>query len=136
MVTMNLEYLDHLRVKAAHGPSKTQLITDAPSDNHGKGESFSPSDLVATALGACIITMMGIKAQQHQVKLTGLTAQIEKIMSSDSPRRIKKIICQFSCKAKVDKKMQTILQRTAMTCPVKESLNPEIELDIQFKWNQ
>ena len=88
MVKISTAYEGGLRCRAAHGPSGTTLVTDAPLDNHGKGESFSPTDLVATALGACMMTIMGIVADRHGLDLAGMTAETEKVMTAEPPRRI------------------------------------------------
>jgi uncharacterized OsmC-like protein len=87
-VSITVDYTGGLRCSATHGPSKNTLITDAPVDNHGKGESFSPTDLVATALATCMATVIGIKAQQKNLDVTGMKVSVEKHMSEDSPRRI------------------------------------------------
>lgn len=135
MVKITLKYENNLRINATHEPSQTHLITDAPIDNHGKGESFSPTDLVATGLGACMITLIGIMAERHQIDISGLHGQVEKIMSQDSPRRIQKLICKLDCPSKIAPEKTKMLERAALTCPVKQSLSPDIELDIQFNWN-
>ena len=92
MVTITVNYEGNLRCKATHGPSGTTLITDAPTDNHGKGESFSPTDLVATALPACVLTIMGIAAQKHGLNLEGMSAVTTKEMSAAPPRRIARLV--------------------------------------------
>ena len=88
MVTLTTTYEGGLRCRASHGPSGTTLVTDAPIDNHGKGESFSPTDLVAAALGGCMMTIMGIVADRHGLDLAGMTAETVKVMSDSPPRRI------------------------------------------------
>lgn len=118
MVQIDLVYQGDLRVEAVHGPSKTKLITDAPVDNHGKGESFSPTDLVATALGSCMMTIMGIVAERHKIDLTGTTIVVRKHMINEPVRRIGKIEVDFKVPGKISEKNQKILMNAAKTCPV------------------
>ncbi|MBI4397697.1 MAG: OsmC family protein [Candidatus Omnitrophica bacterium] len=134
MVDMTIEYLGDLRCKLTHGPSKTEIITDAPVDNQGKGQSFSPSDLVASSLGACMITIMGIVARRHQIDLSGLTASVTKEMVTEPERRIGKITVTFQFARNHTEKEKTLLERAAMTCPVHKSLSHEIETPIYFKY--
>jgi putative redox protein len=115
--------------------SSTIVETDAPTDNHGKGERFSPTDIVATALGSCMLTIMGIKARDMNIDLEGTKIDITKIMASE-PRRISgiKVHFHFPESLKLDDKEKAILERAAITCPVAKSINPEIQLDTQFNW--
>ncbi len=113
--------------------SGTEIISDAPIDNNGKGEAFSPTDLVANALGSCMMTLMGIKSKDLNIDLTGSTIEVTKIMQSE-PRRISKITIVLNLSISVDNKSKIILERAAMTCPVFLSLHPEIEKDITFNW--
>jgi uncharacterized OsmC-like protein len=130
---MKVHYLGDYRTDAVHLDSKNTLITDAPKDNQGKGEAFSPTDTVANALGSCMFTVMGIKAQDLNVDLSNSTAEITKIMAPD-PRRISEIHIEFNFSIAPDAKNKTILERTAMTCPVYYSLHPEIKKVITFNW--
>jgi putative redox protein len=134
-MTSEIIYEGNLRTVATHLQSGTVIETDAPTDNQGKGERFSPSDLVATALGNCMLTIMGIKARDMQVDLEGTKLEITKVMVSD-PRRIGEIKVNFNFPGTVqlDDKQRTILERAAMTCPVIESLHPDIKKNVQFNW--
>lgn len=136
-MTSQIIYEGNLRTVATHLQSGTVIETDAPTDNQGKGERFSPTDLVATALGNCMLTIMGIKARDMGLDFEGTTADVTKIMASE-PRRIGgvKIMFHFTERLKVDEKQRTILERAAMTCPVIESLNKDIEKDINFNWQK
>jgi uncharacterized OsmC-like protein len=133
MSTATIKYVGGLRTACTHVTSGNSFITDAPIDNNGKGEAFSPTDIVATGLASCMLTVMGIKAEQLNVSLDGATAAVTKTMASD-PRRISniKVVLQFP--SVVSEKEQTILERTANTCPVHYSLHPDIEKDISFIW--
>ena len=134
MVEINLEYQGDLRVQAIHGPSQKVLFTDAPVDNHGKGESFSPTDLVATATAACMTTIMGIWAKQHQIDLQNSKVKVIKHMIADPKRRISKLEIQLDMCPGVDHQYQAALERVARECPVVLSLHPDIQLDIRFVW--
>ncbi|MBI4971463.1 MAG: OsmC family protein [Candidatus Omnitrophica bacterium] len=117
-----------------HGPSGTQLVTDAPKDNQGKGESFSPTDLVASALGSCMITIMGIMARQHNIDLSGLKCRVEKEMVSAPERRIGKLTVALNFAKKYSEKEKTMLERAALTCPVHKSINHEVEIPVTFNY--
>ena len=134
MVTITMNYQGDLRTQATHGPSRTQLITDAPVDNQGKGASFSPTDLVATALGTCMLTTMGIVAQRHGWKLEGSSATVEKHMVADPERRIGKLTVHIRLPGGFGEKERTILERTAFTCPVHKSLGDKVEIPVTFSW--
>lgn len=131
MVEIELEYEGDLRVAARHGPSGTRLNTDAPVDNEGKGESFSPTDLVATALGSCISTLMGIYARRHDIDLTGMKIRVEKHMSAE-PRRIGRLPVTVDVPVALDDRHRVAIERTALTCPVHQSLHPDIDAPIEF----
>jgi uncharacterized OsmC-like protein len=132
-MTSKITYLGELRTSSIHLQSGSQIISDAPIDNNGKGEAFSPTDTVANALGSCMFTVMGIKAQDLQVDLSNSTAEITKIMAQD-PRRILEIHVVFNFSVDTDSKNKTILERIAMTCPVYYSLHPDIKKVITFNW--
>ena len=132
-MTSKITYLGELRTSSIHLQSGSEIISDAPIDNNGKGEAFSPTDTVANALGSCMFTVMGIKAQDLQVDLSNSTAEITKIMAAD-PRRISEIHVVFNFSIATDIKNKTILERTAMTCPVYYSLHPDIKKVITFNW--
>ena len=130
-MTAKVTYLGSLRTEAEHLQSGTKIITDAPVDNHGKGESFSPTDTVATALATCMLTIMGIKAEAMGISLEGTTAEVTKTMAAE-PRRISKIEVTLSLPKKYEAKEMKILENAAKTCPVFYSLHPDIEKDIRF----
>lgn len=134
-MTSQIIYKGDLRSIATHIQSGTLIETDAPTDNQGKGERFSPTDLVAVALGTCMITTMGIKARTMDIALDNTRIEVTKIMVSD-PRRIGKIIVHlfFPPELNLDDKTKEILERTARTCPVERTLHPDVELDMQFNW--
>ena len=134
MVHQNITYIGELRCEAVHGPSKVHLITDAPTDNHGKGESFSPTDLVVTALASCIITTAGMIAQRENVNLEGTKIYAEKHMSTDSPRRIVNIVLEFDMPQNIPLNFRSKLKATAVSCPVKQSLHPDVAVDINFRF--
>ncbi|WP_291108708.1 OsmC family protein [Flavobacterium sp. UBA6195] len=133
MATSNITYVGDLRTVCIHLQSGTQILTDAPTDNHGKGEAFSPTDLVATALGSCMVSIMGIKSKDLDVDLKDSTVSITKIMQAE-PRKIAKIEVILNMSIETSEKNKTILERAAMTCPVLLSLHPDIEKDVVFNW--
>ncbi|MFB9052949.1 OsmC family protein [Formosa undariae] len=132
-MTSKVTYLGGLRTENLHIQSGNTFVTDAPLDNNGKGEAFSPTDTVATGLASCMMTMMGIKANSLDVDMKGTTAQVTKTMSTD-PRRISKIEVVFSFPFQSDEKTRKILEHTANTCPVHYSLHPDIDKVITFNW--
>nr|WP_322624636.1 OsmC family protein [uncultured Flavobacterium sp.] len=133
MATSKVTYLGDLRTSSVHLQSGTEILSDAPVDNNGRGEAFSPTDTVANALASCMLTIMGIKARDMGVALEGTTAEVTKIMATE-PRRISGIKIVFDFKSDADEKSRTILERAAMTCPVYHSLHPDIVKDITFNW--
>ena len=134
-MTSSILYEGSLRTVATHERSGTQIETDAPLDNQGKGERFSPSDLVATALGSCMMTIMGIKARDMELDLTNVKIEVEKIMKAD-PRRIGGVNLTFHFPEgfTADDKQRVILERAAHTCPVIYSIHPDIEVKVDFRW--
>ena len=132
-MTSKITYLGDLRTSSVHLQSGTEILSDAPTDNNGKGEAFSPTDMVANALGSCMMTIMAIKSKELDVDLCGSTIEITKVMNAE-PRRIGKIIVDIKMAAVATEKEQTILERAAMTCPVFLSLHPEIQKEISFSW--
>jgi uncharacterized OsmC-like protein len=132
-MTSRITYLGDLRTSSIHLQSGTEILSDAPTDNHGRGEAFSPTDLVANALGSCMISIMAIKSKDLDVDLVGSTVSVTKIMQAE-PRKIAKIITVVEISIATTEKNKTILERAAMTCPVFLSLNPDIEKEISFKW--
>ncbi len=133
-MTSTVKYVGNLRTESTHLNSGAQIITDAPLDNHGKGEAFSPTDMVANSLATCMLTVMGIKAHSMDVNMDGSSAEVTKIMSAEPPRMISKIIVLVNMNCDADEKTRTILERTATTCPVHLSLHPSIERDVTFEW--
>jgi putative redox protein len=132
MATIETTYLGELRTEAIHILSGSKLITDAPLDNKGKGEAFSPSDLLATALGSCMLTIMGITAREQNINIDGTTCSITKIMASE-PRRVGEAQITLNLPAgDYTEKDRTILKRAALTCPVAKSLHPELLQNVVF----
>jgi len=134
MVKIDIGYEGGLRCTATHGPSGQTVFTDAPVDNHGQGESFSPTDLVATALGACMATIMGIAAERHEIDLRGMHIEVTKVMSVDTPRRIAKLATTIKIPLPSDHPQRALLENAALTCPVHKSLSTEMEKPVDFAW--
>lgn len=134
MVRIDLEYQGDLHCSAVHEPSGKQLSTDAPKDNQGRGESFSPTDLVATALGSCMLTIMGIVARTHSIDITGTTASVEKEMSTSAPRRIARLAVKIHVPHAVSEENRKRLENGVHTCPVHKSLHPDMEIPVEFVW--
>jgi putative redox protein len=134
MVRIETEYQDNLHCTSVHTPSKTELSTDAPVDNQGRGESFSPTDLIATSLGTCMLTTMGIVARTLDVDITGATAIVEKEMTSTPPRKVNRLTVAIRVPRKTSPENQQRLENAAHTCPVKRSIHPDIETPIEFVW--
>ena len=132
MVRIDVTYQGGLRCEATHGPSGQKLVTDAPVDNRGKGESFSPTDLVATALGTCIPTIMGIVAEREKIDLTSLRITVQKEMSAEAPRRIAKLITRIMMPKGLTDQQKAKLEKAAHTCPVHQTLEGKVELPIEF----
>jgi putative redox protein len=134
MISIHIDYEGGLRCRATHGPSGGQLVTDAPVDNHGRGESFSPTDLVATALASCMATILGIKAEQKGLDLSGMTVDVEKHMSADTPRRIVALPVVIRVPLPADHPHRALLEASAMACPVMQSIHPAIEKQVTWLW--
>ena len=132
-MTSKITYLGDLRTSSIHLQSGSEIISDAPTDNHGKGEAFSPTDTVANALGSCMVSIMAIKSKDLNLDLIGSTVEVTKIMQAE-PRKIAKIEVVLNMSVTTDEKSKTILERAAMTCPVFLSLNPDIEKIVSFNW--
>ncbi len=133
MATSKVTYLGDLSTSSIHLASGSEIISDAPIDNNGKGEAFSPTDTVANALASCMFTVMGIKAQDLNVDFSNSTAEVTKIMGTE-PRRITEIHVTFSMNVEITDKERIILEKTAMTCPVLNSLHPDIKKKVVFNW--
>ncbi|GAB3560096.1 OsmC family protein [Spirosoma fluminis] len=136
MATIHIDYLGELRTACVHLQSGTQINTDAPTDNQGRGEAFSPTDLVANALGTCIITTMGIFARRDGIELKGSELDVTKIMTSQPPRRIARIEVSLVLRADPmpDEAARAQLEKIAHTCPVAISLHPDIEQAVTLRW--
>lgn len=134
MVEITVDYEGALHTQAVHGPSGSQLETDAPVDNHGRGERFSPTDLAAASLGACMLTVMGILADRHGWPLAGTRARIEKHMVADPVRRIGRLVADLDFAPGVPEVARKPLLRAAETCPVRQSLHPDIDVELRVVW--
>lgn len=134
MVKIDIRYEGGLRCHAVHGPSACELSTDAPVDNHGRGESFSPTDLVATALGTCMATIMGIVADRHGWTIDGTRMSVGKEMTSEGPRRIRRLDVVIEMPAALDETARRTLESAAHSCPVRLSILPAIEVPVEFRW--
>lgn len=132
-MTSKVIYKGYLRTEATHIRSGRTIITDAPSDNKGKGEAFSPTDLVATALASCMLTIMGIKANEIDINIEGACAKVKKIMAA-GPRRIAQVIIDVNIPIQADDKTKNILEKVALTCPVEKSLTDSMIRDVKFIW--
>ena len=125
MTTSKVTYQGDLRTTALHLQSNNEIITDAPLDNQGKGEAFSPTDLLATSLASCMLTIIGIKARDMEIDIAGTTAEVTKIMAAE-PRRVSEIHVEITFNQELDDKTQKIFYNTALTCPVAKSIHPDI----------
>lgn len=132
-MTSKVNYLGDLRTAAIHIASDKNIITDAPIDNQGKGEAFSPTDTVATALASCLLTIMGIKARDLNIDITKTSAEVTKVMASN-PRRISEIEITVNFTKSYDQRIKKILEKAALTCPVSNSLHPDLKQNILFNW--
>ncbi len=132
MATSQVKYIGDLRTESTHLQSGKQIITDAPVDNHGKGEAFSPTDLLATSLANCMLTVMGIAAKQHEMNIDNTIAEVTKIMLAE-PRKVGEIIIKIQFPAEnYSEKNKKILERAALTCPVYYSLHPDLKKTVEF----
>jgi putative redox protein len=134
MKISKITYLGGLRTEAQHLRSGKIILTDAPPDNNGKGEAFSPTDLMATSLGSCMLTVMGIVAERHALDISGTEVEITKIMDAN-PRRVVEIIVEMTFpKHGFSDKDKQLLEQTALTCPVAKSLHPDLRQNVKFQW--
>lgn len=136
MVEIKIDYQGELHCRAIHGPSGAVLETDAPVDNNGRGESFSPTDLVATALGACMTTVMGIVAKRKEIDLEGMKVIVKKHMSTDTPRRIARLEVDIDMPLPADHPERRLLESTGNACPVHQSLHPDVVQEIRWHWQE
>jgi putative redox protein len=132
MVQIDVVYQGGLRCEATHGPSGNTLLTDAPVDNQGKGEAFSPTDLVATALGTCISTIMGIVAEREKIDLSGMRVTVQKEMSEEPPRRIARLSARIVFPRPLDAKQRAKIEACAKACPVHQTLSGKVEMPVEF----
>jgi|TARA_B110000914_G_scaffold225740_1_gene247403 putative redox protein len=131
MNTSNIVYKNSLRTESEHIASGEKIITDAPVDNNGKGEAFSPTDLVATALGSCMITIMAIVAEKNGLDISGTSASVKKVMSTN-PRMISDVIIEIKMNKRISEKDRNRLEKAALACPVYKSLHPDMNKEINF----
>ncbi len=134
-MTSKVIYTSNLRTEATHLKSGDTIITDAPVDNNGKGEAFSPTDLMATSLASCMMTIMGIAARNHEINMGNTTAEVTKIMG-ENPRRIIGIDVKITLPKHYDKKEKSILSHAAENCPVMKSIHPDIVVNLDFVWHE
>lgn len=134
MVEITMKYEGQLRCAATHGPSGDVLHTDAPKDNMGKGEAFSPTDLVATALGTCMLTTMAISAQRHGIPFEGASAKVGKEMVTSPLRRIGRLVVEISVPMQHSEEDERRLRAAALACPVHKSLHPDVQIPVTFYW--
>ena len=132
-MTSIVNYLGNLRTESVHISSNNKIVTDAPTDNNGKGEAFSPTDLVASSLSSCILTVLGIVSRRIKYDLTNTKSSVKKIMG-DNPRRIVEIVVKVEFLVYADPKTRSILEKAALNCPVAKSLHPDIKQSISFIW--
>ena len=133
MATIETTYIGGLSTEPIHLQSGTKIITDAPVDNQGKGEAFSPTDLLAASLGSCMLTIMGIAARTHQIDIDHTKCEITKVMAAD-PRRVAEVVIKFDFPKTYTEKEQKILSNAALTCPVYYSLHPDLKKTVDFGW--
>jgi len=133
MVKVSIEYQGDLHCSATHGPSGATIQTDAPVDNHGKGEAFSPTDLVGAAMGTCMATIMGIHARRHGIAIEGLRIEVTKEMTTAAPRKIHRLITEIWMPPGLAH--NPALEEAALTCPVHRSLHPDVEKPVHFHWS-
>ena len=134
MVNISIHYTGQLHCSAIHHPSRSEIATDAPVDNNGRGESFSPTDLVATALGTCMATIFAMTAEKHGLDATGTTVHVRKEMSKDPPRRIISLPSEMHIPLPAGTPQREALERATTNCPVHKSLPAEIDRPISFFW--
>ena len=131
MTTARVTYEGGLRTQAIHLQSNNQIITDAPVDNHGKGEAFSPTDLLASSLASCMLTIMGIKADSMNLDISGTQAEVTKVMAAE-PRRVSEVHIDIKFAQTFDTRTQKVLEQAALACPVAKSIHPDIQQIINF----
>jgi putative redox protein len=135
MVKMHMVYEGDLRCRLTHGPSGSVILTDAPVDNMGKGEAFSPTDLLAASLGSCMLTVMGIFAQKNKINMTGTTVDVEKEMVTSPVRRIGKVTIVFKMAKGIDRNQRAALEQAGLNCPVHKSLGTDVQTPTRFDYS-
>ena len=136
MVKIDITYEGNLRTRSTHSENKKEILTDAPKDNQGKGEMFSPTDLLAVSLGSCVLTLMGIAARSLKIDLTGLRLTIEKEMAQMPSRRIGRLILHVYCPRTFDHAITEKLETAGIRCPVHQSLHPDTKQEFFFHWGE
>jgi putative redox protein len=136
MVRIDVVYEGNLRTTATHVPSGAKLATDAPKDNEGLGETFSPTDLVATALGTCMLTTMGILAKRKGIRIEGAGVSVEKHMVADPLRRVGRLTVRFDLPGALSADERKILENAALTCPVHRSLRADVDIPVEFRYGR
>jgi len=136
MIEITTLYEGGLHCASSHGPSGSQVSTDAPVDNNGRGETFSPTDLIATALGSCMATIMGIVSQRKNISIDGMKVKVGKHMSADQPRRISKLEVSIEVPLPANHPDRKMLESSALSCPVFESIHPDIKVPIDWRWEE
>ena len=134
MVEIKLSYEGELHCSAVHTPSGNTLVTDAPVDNNGRGQAFSPTDLVATALASCMATVIGIVAKRKEIAVEGMTVVVRKHMTTDHPRRIAKLELDLDLPLPASHPDRKLLESAARGCPVHHSIHPDIDVVMNWKW--
>jgi len=134
MVPISITYRGDLRCEAVHGPSGVRLVTDAPIDNQGRGESFSPTDLLATAYGTCMTTILGIVARRDGLALAGLRVEVEKHMTAAPPRRIERLAVRLAMPSGIAPAARPRLEAAARACPVALSVHPDVRVEVSFAY--
>jgi putative redox protein len=134
MVEIKLTYEGDLHCSAIHTPSGNTLVTDAPLDNNGRGQAFSPTDLVATALASCMATVIGILAKRKEISVEGMVVTVRKFMSEDQPRRISRLELDLHMPLPSDHPDRKLLESAARGCPVHHSIHPDIEVEMNWSW--
>jgi len=136
MVEIKLSYEGDLHCSAIHTPSGNTLVTDAPLDNNGRGQAFSPTDLLATALGSCMATVIGILAKRKELAVEGMTVNVRKFMSDDQPRRVKRLELDLQIPLPASHPDRKLLESAARGCPVHHSIHPDIEVVMNWHWQE
>jgi putative redox protein len=136
MVEIKISYEGDLHCSATHGPSGNTLVTDAPLDNNGLGQAFSPTDLLATALGTCMATVIGILAKRKEISVEGMQVTVRKHMSEDFPRRVKSLELDLDIPLPASHPHRTLLEGAATGCPVHQSIHPDIEVVMNWRWQE